>query len=209
MRTPRFDGEAISNAAKLRKSALLSADILTAARWGEIGPLLAGGTSLSPRLHRRLFTEIAEAHGDPATFPDGARRLIAMTAGERAKAALSAGLAYHLAAFCPAVDRPTLANLRAVYGEEAVAFALGHINLSAATPPLDLLSQEASCIVEADGWSMLALMADEYRISPAWRSAGWRDMAESGSASLLKSPALALAAAAVDEVASIREGAGR
>ncbi|MBP2444041.1 hypothetical protein [Rhizobium leguminosarum] len=209
MRTPRSDGEAISNAARLRKSALLSADIPTAAGWGEIGPLLADGRSLSSRLHWRLFAEIAKAHGDPATFPDGACRLMSLTASERATAAARAGLTYHLAAFCPAVDRPTLAKLRAVYGEEAVAFALGHIKLCTATPPLDLLNREASRIVEADGWSMLALLADEYRISAAWRSAGWRDMAESGSPSLLKSPALALAAAAVDEVASIQEGAGR
>jgi hypothetical protein len=34
-------------------------------------------------------------------------------------------------------------------------------------------------------------------------------MAENGSASLLKSPALVLATAAVDEVASTQEGAGR
>ncbi|PDT10478.1 hypothetical protein CO670_30750 [Rhizobium sp. J15] len=206
MRTPRSDGEAISDAARIRKAALLSADMLTAARWDGTAPLLADG---STRLHRRLFTEIAEAHGDPATFADGARRLISMDADGLAKAALRAGFAYHLAAFCPAVDRPTLARLRAAYGEEAVAFALGHINLSAATPPLDLLSEQARHVVEADGWSMLALLADEYRISAAWRSAGWRDMAEDGSASLLKSPALALAAAAVDEVASAQEGAGR
>ncbi|RFB83090.1 hypothetical protein B5K11_35280 [Rhizobium leguminosarum bv. trifolii] len=209
MRTPRSDGEAISDAARIRKAALLSADMLAAARWDGTAPLLADGSTLSPRLHRRFFNEIAEAHGDPATFADGARRLISMDAGGRATAALRAGLAYHLAAFCPAVDRPTLARLRAVYGEEAVAFALGHINLSAATPPLALLSEQARQVIEADGWSMLALLADEYRISAAWRSAGWRDMAENGSASLLKGPALALAAAAVDEVAALKEGAGR
>jgi hypothetical protein len=132
-----------------------------------------------------------------------------MDADGLAKAAFRAGFAYHLAAFCPAVDRPTLARLRAAYGEEAVAFALGHINLSTATPPLDLLSEQARHVVEADGWSMLALLADEYRISAAWRPAGWRDMAENASASLLKSPALVLATAAVDEVASTQEGAGR
>ncbi|WP_106797642.1 hypothetical protein [Rhizobium sp. H4] len=209
MRTPHSDGEVISNAAKVRKAALLSADMLTAARWDGTAPLLAEGVTLSPRLHRRLFTEIAEAHGDPATFADGARRLISMAADGRAKAALRAGLAYHLAAFCPTVDRPTLARLKAVYGEEAVAFALGHINLSTATPSPDLLSERARHVVEADGWSMLALLADEYQISAAWRSAGWRDVAENGSVSLLKSPALVLATAAVDEVASIQEGAGR
>jgi hypothetical protein len=209
MRTPRSDGEAISNAARVRKAALLCTDMLTVARWDGTAPPLSDAATLSPRLHRRLFTEIAEAHGDPATFPDGARRLISMTPDGRAKAALRAGLAYHLAAFCPAVDRPTLAKLRAAYSEEAVAFALGHINLSTATPRLDLLSEPARHIVEADGWSMLALLADEYRISAAWRSADWRDMAENGSASLLKSPALALAAAAVDEIASMQEGAGR
>ncbi|ANL68663.1 hypothetical protein AMC82_PC00099 (plasmid) [Rhizobium phaseoli] len=209
MRTPRSDGEAISDAARIRRAALLSADMLTAARWDGTAPLLADGSTLSRRLHRRLFTEIAEAHGDPATFADGARRLISMDADGLAKAAFRAGFAYHLAAFCPAVDRPTLARLRAAYGEEAVAFALGHINLSTATPPLDLLSEQARHVVEADGWSMLTLLADEYRISAAWRWAGWRDMAENGSASLLKSPALVLATAAVDEVASTQEGAGR
>ncbi|MGY5810024.1 hypothetical protein ACXHXG_20205 [Rhizobium sp. LEGMi198b] len=208
MRTRRSDGEAISNAAKVRKAALLSADIASAARWGEIRPLL-DGKLLSPRLHRRLFTEIAEAHGDPVTFSDGACRLISMTEAARAKAAHQAGLAYHLAAFCPGVDRPSLAKLRTAFGEEAVAFALGHAHLSIATSPLDLLSELASHVVVADGWSMLAVLADEYGISAAWRSAGWRDMAENGSASLLKGPALDLAAAAVDDVASIQENGRR
>ncbi|MCJ9697626.1 hypothetical protein MOV76_39500, partial [Rhizobium sp. PRIMUS64] len=88
MRTPRSDGEAISDAARIRRAALLSADMLPAARWDGTAPLLADGSTLSPRLYRRLFTEIAEAHGDPATFADGARRLISMDAGGRATAAL-------------------------------------------------------------------------------------------------------------------------
>ena len=195
MRAPRTEGDAILAEAKLRRAALASVEFGVAdARPPEFEAGLRG--PISPRLERRLFAALAERNGDPAMLAAEVRLLVGMTDDQRHRAAIAAGLTYHLPAIGAVMDRSTIDKLTDLFGTSPLRIALSLADLSPKTiGPLDIAGEALTQLVEADGWAILDLWAAEQGLARAWR--GWSRKAAGGSLSLIAGAALAIASAVV------------
>lgn len=180
--------------AEIRRAALLGAGCGTG--WlADIDADLLSRLDATPRLQLRLFKARADLDGDPACLPDDAGRLIALSPRLQRQAALSAGLAYHLSAAGPVVDRGEMVALGAIFGDGHLMVALGLAHLSPPASALLRFEDEAvRRLVEADGWAILRLWLADCGLSPRWLHA-WENRQGEGSISLIRSAAIAIGAA--------------
>lgn len=195
MRAPRIEGNVILADAKLRRAALACADLSVCEAWPpEFDAALRD--RMPPRLEKRLFASLVESSGDPAVLETDVRLLIGMTDSQRQRAAVTAGLIYHLPAMGAVIGRGAMDALTALFGKLPLSIALSYAHLSPiAAGSLDVSGEELRQLVEADGWVILDLWAAEQGLARNWR--GWSRRAGSGSLSLVASAAVAIASAVV------------
>lgn len=198
MRAVRDDALAVLDNAAIRRSALGAVDASASFPWlGELDPRLADRITTAPRLQARLFERVARDECDPAGLAEDLRRFLLLDAAARRRAAIRAGLAYHIASFGLAVTRSTLETLTAAFGKRAVAFALANSHLAAGvSPAAQQDGNRLHAMIEADGWAILKLWTSSRGLARLWQ-AGWGKGCEGGSVSLRGAAAQAIAAAVV------------
>ncbi len=191
--------------AAIRRAALAGAG--NDAGWlSEIDPSLLRRLDATPRLQSRLFDIRSGVGGDPARLPVPVGRVIALAPQRQREAALSAGLAYHIAATGPALSKEGVTALSVIFGRGALTFALSHFHLS--PPASSLLSfedEKVQRLVEADGWAILGLWAADNGLAPVWLR-DWQGRQEGGSISLVRSAAITIGAAVATVRAEARKG---